>query len=66
MSSTALMTTTEAGRILGKSPRTVQRLAENGDLEYAQKLPGPNGAYLFEPAVIQRHAARESRQFTTQ
>ena len=64
MRSTTLMTTTEAGRILGKSPRTVQRMAENGDLEYAQKLPGPNGAYLFDPAVIARRAARETAALT--
>lgn len=33
--------------ILGKSARTLQRMAESGDLVPAQKLPGPNGAYLF-------------------
>ncbi len=52
-----LMTTTEAGVILGKSPRTVQRMAESGELAYARKLPGPNGAYLFTRSVIEQAAA---------
>lgn len=33
--------------MIGKSPRTVQRLAEAGLIRHAMKLPGPNGAYLF-------------------
>lgn len=42
-----LLTSPQAGRILGKSARTIQRMADAGDLPVAQKLPGPNGAYLF-------------------
>ncbi len=53
-----LLTTTEAGLILGKSARTVQRMAESGELAYARKLPGPNGAYLFSRSRIEQLAAR--------
>lgn len=57
------MTTTEAAAVLGKSPRTVQRMAEDGRLPYLKKLPGPNGSYLFEPDKVQRLAddARKER-----
>lgn len=54
MSNDALMTSTEAGAVLGMSARTVQRRAENGQLAYKRKLPGPNGAYLFEAAEVER------------
>lgn len=42
-----LLTSTQAGAVIGKSARTVQRLADAGLLPIAHKLPGPNGAYLF-------------------
>jgi excisionase family DNA binding protein len=48
-----LLTTTEAGQILRKSARTVQRMADAGDLVVAQKLPGPNGAYLFRRSDVE-------------
>jgi len=47
-----LLTTPQAGAILGKSARTIQRMADAGDLPYVAKLPGPNGAYLFDAKVI--------------
>lgn len=47
-----LLTSTQAGARLGKSARTIQRMADAGELPVAQKLPGPNGAYLFRPADI--------------
>ncbi len=49
-----LMTSPQAAALLGVSVRTVQRLAESGELRHAQKLPGPNGAYLFRPADVER------------
>lgn len=55
-----LLTTTDAGRILGKSARTVQRMAEAGEIPIAQKLPGPNGAYLFDPADVDTLAAEKA------
>lgn len=42
-----LLTSPQAGAVLGKSARTVQRMADAGEILVAQKLPGPNGAYLF-------------------
>ncbi len=48
-----LLTSPEAGQILGKSARTVQRLADSGRLPIAQKLPGPNGAYLFRRSDVE-------------
>lgn len=48
-----LLTSTQAGQILGKSGRTVNRLAEAGKLPIAQKLPGPNGALLFRSSDVE-------------
>lgn len=50
------MTTSQAGAILGRSARTVQRMAERGDLPYVQRLSGPNGSYLFDPDVVHQMA----------
>ncbi len=47
-----LLTSPQAGLLLGKSARTVQRMADAGALPIAQKLPGPNGAYLFRRADV--------------
>jgi hypothetical protein len=55
MSNTGLLTSPQAGVILGKSARTIQRMADAGDLPFVQKLDGPNGAYLFDPEVIAAH-----------
>ncbi len=48
------ITSAEAGVILGKSARTVSRLASDGELAYIRKLPGPNGDYLFDRAEVLR------------
>lgn len=53
--SNPLLTSFEVGLELGKSARTIQRMADAGDLPVAQKLPGPNGAYLFQRADIERY-----------
>lgn len=52
-----LITSTEAGRILGCSGRTVQRRAEAGLLVPIRRLPGPNGPLLFLRADVERLAA---------
>lgn len=52
-----LITATIAAGLLGKSPRTVQRLVHAGRLTPAIKLDGPNGAYLFNRADVERLAA---------
>lgn len=46
---TDLLTTAEVAELLGKRVRTVQRMVAKGQLIAAQKLPGPTGAYLFDP-----------------
>lgn len=44
----------------GLSLRTVHRLIDSGELPHVTKLPGKTGAYLFEPAVVERaFAARD-------
>jgi excisionase family DNA binding protein len=57
MQTDALITAAAAALILGVSSSTVRRLAESGDLPFVQKLPGPNGAYLFDEAVVRQHLA---------
>ena len=43
---TELLTATQVGNLIGRSGRTVIRMAEAGKLAVAAKLPGPNGAHL--------------------
>jgi len=62
MQNDALMTATEAGAVLGKSSSTVRRLAESGDLRYAQKLAAPNGAYLFRTSDVRQYLADHAGQ----
>lgn len=57
---TDLVTSPQAAQILGVSARTVQRLADAGTLPVAQKLPGPNGAYLYKRADVLAHAAEKA------
>lgn len=57
MSEPDLITSTEAGRILGCSGRTVQRRAEAGLLVPIRRLPGPNGPLLFLRSDVERLAA---------
>lgn len=52
-----LLTSAQASLLLAKSGRTVQRMAEAGALPIAQKLPGPNGAYLFRRSDVEAAAA---------
>ena len=54
MQTTELLTSAQAAVILGKSARTVQRMVDAGEIAAAQKLPGPNGAYLFAPTEVER------------
>lgn len=54
------MTTMEVAILLGRSARTVHRLVDAGDLAPAQKLPGPNGAYLFRRDDVERIVSERS------
>lgn len=55
-----LLTSGQSGALLGRSYRTVIRLAETGELPIAQKLPGPNGAYLFRRADVEALADKRA------
>jgi excisionase family DNA binding protein len=62
MTTDDLITSTQAGALLGKSGRTVQRMADAGSIPFAQRLPGPNGAYLFRRAdVLELRDALQSK-----
>lgn len=51
-----LIGTTEAARILGKSPRTVHRLVHAGQLTPAVTAPGGYaGTFLFKRSDIEQH-----------
>ena len=47
-----LLTATQVGNLIGRSGRTVIRMAEAGKLAVAVKLPGPNGAHLFRKTDV--------------
>ena len=47
-----LLTATQVGSLIGRSGRTVVRMAEAGKLAIAAKLPGPSGAYLFRRSDV--------------
>lgn len=55
-----LITATKAGLILGCSARTISRKAERGEIPFEQKLPGPNGAYLFRRSTLLHFAADQA------
>lgn len=59
MAKDELLTSTQAGFLLGKSGRTVQRMVDAGALTPVQKLPGPNGAYLFRRSDVEALATAE-------
>lgn len=47
-----LLTTQQVARRIGVCRWTVCRAVAEGRLVAAMKLPGPNGAYLFEAAAV--------------
>lgn len=49
-----LLSSAEASALLGKTPRTVTRMAKAGILPVAHKLPGSTGALLFRRADVER------------
>jgi hypothetical protein len=60
--SDSLITSAEAGRLIGKSTRTISRLAESGRLSYVRKLPGPVGHYLFDPDAVLKFGAEQQQK----
>jgi hypothetical protein len=55
-----IITTGEAGRMIGRSARTVQRLIESGELATIGKLSGVNGHFLLDRAVVETLATKRS------
>lgn len=55
-----LLTSPQVALRIGKSIRTVHRLVLSGELVPAMKLPGPNGAFLFRPADVDRLTRRDA------
>ena len=56
-----LIGTAQAARILGKQPRTVQRMVAAGVLTPVTTLPGKTGAHLFSREDVERvKAEREA------
>ena len=56
----SLLTSPEVAARLGCSVRTVHRLVTSDQLIPAQKLPGPNGAFLFDPNVVEMFRRQRS------
>jgi len=54
MSNFELVGSTTVACLLDLPRREVQRLVERGELHPVQKLPGRTGAYLFDPADVDR------------
>ena len=52
---TELLTTAQVSELTGLSVTHINRMALDGRLPIAQKLPGRTGAYLFDRAAIQAH-----------
>ena len=55
-----LLTSPQVAHLLGCSTRTVHRLVTSEELIPAQKLPGPNGAYLFRRSDVEALLAEPS------
>lgn len=47
-----LLTTNQAAERLGKSVRTVHRMASDGRLPHVTKLEGDRGQWLFDETVV--------------
>ena len=56
-----LIGSTETGQILGKTPRTVQRMVTAGILVPVVTLPGKTGAHLFKRAEVEALAAEREK-----
>jgi len=57
-----LLTTGEVAPMLGKSARTVSRLALTGALPYAERIQAARGIYLFRRSDVIAYLVRESEK----
>lgn len=46
-----LLSTAQVAELLGRSIKTVQRMAASGELR-AEKMPGLTGGYIFDAAAV--------------
>lgn len=58
-----LLTSSEVSRLLRVSLSTVARMASDGRLPVAQRLPGPRGAHLFARATVDAYRAEQDRKW---
>jgi hypothetical protein len=56
MATDDLLTSTQAGALIGKSGKTILRLMEAGRIAAVTQLPGTKGAYLFRRGDVERLA----------
>lgn len=56
-----LITSAEAGVILGVEQATVNKWAAQGQMTIAFKLPGLRGAYLFRPEDVEALRAERAK-----
>lgn len=54
MSTRTLLATREAAERLGVDRRRIVRMVQSGTLTPVLKMPGETGAYLFDPADVER------------
>jgi len=57
MPSPELISTSDVAERLGVDVRTVHRMVADGRLTPLVKAPGMRGAYMFDPAVLDREIA---------
>ena len=57
-----LLTTAEAARVLQVSPSAVSRMVTREELVPAFKAPGVRGSMFFDPAVVEKLAARRAAE----
>lgn len=61
-----LLTSSEVSRLLRVSLSTVARMAEDGRLTVAQRLPGRRGAFLFARSAVDAYLAEQDRKWSEQ
>ena len=57
-----LLTSAEVAERLGIDRGTLSRWVQAGQIKRAMKLPGKNGAALFDPAEVERALAESQEQ----
>lgn len=58
MLATGTMTTADAARRIGRSPRTIHRAVRAGKLLPLFQVPGKTGAFIFTAGEVERFAAQ--------